>query len=81
VYGTAFAGAFGTGSALPAYLQARPPTPGAELRRRVARLDEAGLAIAMEGYLDAPRQRAILKRRDLLLALPAADLSPAGASR
>ncbi len=81
VYGTTFARAFGTGSGLPAYLKARPPTPGAELRRRVAQLDEAGLAAAMEGYLDAPRRRAILKRRDVLLALPAADISPAGASR
>jgi hypothetical protein len=81
VYGTAFARAFGTGSGLPAYLKARPPTPGAELRRRVAQLDEAGLAAAMEAYLDAPQRRAILKRRDVLLALPAANVSPAGAAR
>lgn len=81
VYGTAFGRAFGTGTGLPAYLKARPPAPGAEMRRRVAQLDEAGLATALEGYLDAPQQRAVLKRRDALLALPAADVTPAGAAR
>jgi hypothetical protein len=81
VYGTAFGRAFGTGGGLPAYLKARPPTPGAEMRRRVAQLDEAGLAAALADYLDAPQRLAILKRRDALLALPAADVSPAGAAR
>ncbi|MEY2854191.1 MAG: hypothetical protein RL030_1323, partial [Pseudomonadota bacterium] len=81
VYGTSFGRAFGTDGALPAYLKARPPAPGAEMRRRVARLDEAGLASALEGYLEAPERRAILKRRDALLALPDASVSPAGAAR
>jgi hypothetical protein len=81
VFGTGFARAFGTGSGLPAYLKARPPTPGAELRRRISQLDEDSLAAALETYLDAPRRRAILKRRDLLLELPAAEVSPAGAAR
>ncbi|MCM2313114.1 MAG: hypothetical protein NDI84_17120, partial [Steroidobacteraceae bacterium] len=64
--------AFGTSKLFPAYLKARPPTPGAELRRRLGRLDDATLEAALGGLLDARERRALLVRRDALLALPAA---------
>lgn len=72
IYGTSFAQAFGTGRGLPDYLRAAPPTPGAELRRRLAMLDDRSLSAAMETLLDASARRAILQRRDALLARPAA---------
>jgi len=62
--------AFGTGKAFPAYLKARPPAPGAELRRRLAALTAAQLSKALAGLVNAREQRAILERRDALLALP-----------
>jgi hypothetical protein len=61
---------FGTGKAFPAYLKARPPAPGAELRRRLAALTDATLAQALDGLVTARERRAILERRDALLALP-----------
>ena len=75
VYGTSHERAFGTTRGLPAYLRARPPAPGAEVRRRVAALDEAGLRAALSDLLDAAQIRTILLRRDVMLALPVA---PAG---
>jgi hypothetical protein len=72
VYVTAFARSFGTGRELPRYLRARPPAPGAELRRRVMSLDEPGIEAALGDLLDARARRAILARRDALRALPAA---------
>ena len=72
VYGTSHDRAFGTSKGLPAYLKARPPTPGAELRRRAATLNEANLAASLGELVDARAQKAILDRRDTLLALPAA---------
>ena len=72
MYATSFGRAFGTGRGLPGYLRARPPAPGAELRRRLTSLDEPGLAAALGEILDARTRRAILARRDALLALPAA---------
>ena len=63
---------FGTARSLPAHLQARPPSPGPELRRRLATLDDATLAAAL-GDLVTPRERkAMLDRRDALLAQGAA---------
>lgn len=82
VYATSFGRAFGTSRGLPAYLRARPPSPGPEMRRRVARLDETGLATALGSYLDERQRRAVLERRDALLALPeAAPVRPVGAAR
>jgi hypothetical protein len=78
VYVTSFARAFGTGRDLPRYLRARPPAPGAELRRRVMSLDEAGIAAALGELLDARARGAILARRDALSALPVA---PGAAAR
>ncbi len=72
VYGTAHERAFGATRGLPAYLKARPPAPGAELRRRLSTLDEAGLRAALGDLLDARGIGAILSRRDALLALPVA---------
>jgi hypothetical protein len=72
LYATAFSEAFGTGRGLPRYLRAQPPTPGAELRRRLLTLDEPGLATALGELLDVRERRAILARRDALSALPAA---------
>ena len=65
--------AFGSGDALPAYLKANPPRPGAEFRRRLKeRLDADKVAAALGSSLSAREQRALLARRDALLALPAA---------
>jgi hypothetical protein len=72
VYVTSHERAFGTTKGLPAYLKARPPTPGAEVRRRLAALDEASLQAALGDLVSARERKAILERRDELLALPAA---------
>ncbi|HEX6572969.1 MAG TPA: metallophosphoesterase [Steroidobacteraceae bacterium] len=72
VYATNHAKAFGTGRSFPAYLQAQPPKPGAELRRRLQRLDETTLASVLGELVDARARKALLGRRDALLALPAA---------
>ena len=72
VYVTSHEHAFGTTRGLPAYLRARPPTPGAELRRRLAALDAAGLQATLGDLIDARARRAILERRDALLVVPAA---------
>jgi hypothetical protein len=63
--------AFGTGKAFPTYLKARPPAPGPEMRRRLALLDEAGLEKALGNLIDKRERRALLERRDALLATPA----------
>jgi Calcineurin-like phosphoesterase len=72
VYVTAHDRAFGSSKSLPAYLKARPPAPGAEVRRRAAMLNEANLATSLGELVDAKERKAILVRRDALLALPAA---------
>ncbi len=72
VYVTAHDRAFGSTKSLPAYLKAQPPSPGAELRRRAAALNEASLATSLGELVDAKGRKAILQRRDALLALPAA---------
>ena len=72
VYVTSHEHAFGTTQGLPAYLKSRPPTPGAEIRRRLAALDEASLQAALGDLVDGKARKAILERRDALLALPAA---------
>jgi Calcineurin-like phosphoesterase len=72
VYVTSHEHAFGATKGLPAYLKARPPTPGAEVRRRMSALDDAGLKAALGDLVDASARKAILGRRDALLALPAA---------
>lgn len=64
--------AFGSGTALPGYLKSRPPMPGPELRRRLATLDDDGLAAALADLLTARERRALLSRRDALLTPPAA---------
>jgi len=72
VYVTSHERAFGNSRGLPRYLKANPPTPGAELRRRLGELDAAGLQAALGDLVDARGRQAILERRDALLALPAA---------
>jgi hypothetical protein len=72
VYATAHERAFGTGKALPAYLKAQPPAPGAELRRRAGALDQAALQATLGDLLNERALQAILQRRDTLLALPEA---------
>jgi hypothetical protein len=62
--------AFGTGKAFPAYLKARAPSPGTEMRRRLAALDDASLAKALGDLIGARERKALLDRRDALLALP-----------
>jgi hypothetical protein len=77
VYVTAHDRAFGSSKSLPAYLKARPPATGAELRRRAAALNEANLATSLGDLVDAKGRKAILERRDALLALPAASSTAA----
>ena len=72
VFATSFARAFGNGRALPSWLRTRPPNPGQELRRRLALLDDAVLEKTLGNLLDERARKAILARRDVLLALPAA---------
>jgi hypothetical protein len=71
VYSTAHERAFGSSRALPAYLKARPPAPGAEVRRRAGALTEASLEATLGELVPARERKAILQRRDALLALPA----------
>jgi len=79
VYATAHERAFGTGKALPDYLKAQPPSPGAELRRRAGALDQAALQATLGDLLNARALQAILQRRDTLLALPEAAPGKAAA--
>ena len=72
VYSTGHARTFGSGRAFPPYLKTQLPKPGAELRRRLQRLDEAALASVLGEAIDARARKAVLARRDALLALPAA---------
>jgi hypothetical protein len=72
VYVTSHDRAFGTTKGLPAYLKARPPTPGPELRRRLQALNAANLQATLGESVDARAIKAMLERRDALLALPAA---------
>ena len=72
VYSTGHARAFAKGRDFPAYLKAQPPKPGAELRRRLQRLDQSTLGSVLGDGIDAGAQKAMLARRDALLALPAA---------
>jgi hypothetical protein len=77
VYVTSHGQAFGSGRGLPAYLKSRPPAPGAEVRRRLVTLDDAGLQAALGDLVEPRARKAILERRDALLALPvAATTSP-----
>jgi hypothetical protein len=75
VYGTSHEHAFGTSASLPAYLKAKPPSPGAEFRRRVGLLNESGLKSGLGDLLDSRELKAIVERRDLLLKLPAAEVA------
>jgi hypothetical protein len=79
VYATAHERAFGNGKALPAYLKAQPPTPGAELRRRAGALDQAALQAMLGDLLNERALQAILQRRDRLLAQPEAAPGKAAA--
>lgn len=72
VYVTSHERAFGTTRGLPAYLKARPPTPGAEVLRRLRMLDQPGLQAALGDLVSAREIKAIMLRRDALLALAAA---------
>jgi len=69
---TGHARAFGAARSFPAYLKDRPARPGVELRRRLAALDDAALARALGDLLSDRERKALLERRDLLLAAPAA---------
>jgi hypothetical protein len=59
--------AFGTDKDLPKHLEARPPQPGAEMRRRLAALDGAALERAVGDLLGDRERGALLARRDALL--------------
>jgi Calcineurin-like phosphoesterase len=60
--------AFGPKREFPAHLQQRPPQPGTEFRRRLAALDEASLNAALEGLVGKREIKALLQRRDAVLA-------------
>jgi hypothetical protein len=64
--------AFGTKRDFPAHLQQRPPQPGPEFRRRLAALDEASLKDALGELIGARELKAMLERRDAVLAGAAA---------
>jgi hypothetical protein len=59
--------AFGTSRDLPQHLQARPPQPGAEMRRRLATLDATMLEELIGDLIGSREQSALLARRDLLV--------------
>jgi hypothetical protein len=77
VYVTGHDRAFDTSRGLPAYLKGRPPQPGPELRRRLAALDEQSLETTLGDAVDGRARKALLARRDVLLALPAAPAATA----
>src|SRR5262249_31647169 len=62
--------AFGTSRAFPRHLQARPPHPGPEMRRRLALLDAKSLARTVGDLLTDRQRVALLARRDALLGKP-----------
>src|SRR5688572_4211953 len=64
--------AFGTKKEFPAHLQQRAPQPGAELRKRLAALDEAGLQTALGDLVGKREIKTLLQRRDAVLAGAAA---------
>ena len=64
--------AFSTKRELPAHLQQRAPQPGAELRKRLAGLDEAGLQSTLGDLIGKREIKALLQRRDALLSGAAA---------
>jgi hypothetical protein len=72
VYVTGHDRAFGNGRDLPGYLKATPPKTGTEMRRRLGTLSEENLATALGDLVDAKARKAMLARRDALVALPAA---------
>jgi hypothetical protein len=78
VFVTAHQRAFATSNSLPSYLAARPPQPGAEVRRRIGALHQEGLATLLGDLTDERQRWAILQRRDRLLALPAATAANPG---
>ncbi|HEX9773355.1 MAG TPA: metallophosphoesterase [Steroidobacteraceae bacterium] len=67
--------AFGTKREFPAHLQQRPPQPGPEFRRRLAALGEASLKDALGGLVGARELKALLERRDAVLAGAAAAVA------
>jgi hypothetical protein len=72
---------FGTGTGPPAHLKARPPQPGGEMRRRLAGLDAAKLQSALGDLLSERELRALLARRDGLLAAQAPVSTPTADAR
>jgi len=70
--------AFGTKRDFPAHLQQRPPQPGAELRKRLAALDEAGLQTTLADLVGKREIKVLLQRRDAVLAGAAAAASATG---
>ena len=64
--------AFSTKRDFPAHLQQRPPQPGAELRKRLTALDEAGLQTTLADLVGKREIKTLLQRRDAVLAGAAA---------
>src|SRR5688572_27655325 len=63
---------FGTKKEFPPHLQQRAPRPGTELRKRLAALDEAGLQTTLGDLIGKREIKALLQRRDAVLAGAAA---------
>jgi hypothetical protein len=64
--------AFGTSNQVPQALEAPLAKTGTEMRARLARLDEAGVSAAIGDLVGARAVKALLQRRDRILALTAA---------
>lgn len=67
--------AFGTSTQLPKQLEAPLAKTGPEMRARLQRLDETGVSAAIGDLVGSRAVKALLARRDGILALPA---TPAG---
>jgi len=64
--------AFGTSTQVPKPLEAPLAKTGAEMRARLQRLDQAGVQAAIGDLVDSRSVKALLARRDRILALAAA---------
>jgi hypothetical protein len=78
VYASGNDKSFGNSKSFPPYLKAKPPAPGAELKRRAGTLTAENLEKALGEYVDAKGRKAILERRDALVALPTAVPAASG---
>jgi hypothetical protein len=65
--------AFGTGTEIPKPLEAALAKTGPEMQARLRRLDAASVKAAIGEYVGDPAVKALLERRDRMLALAGAS--------